>query len=198
MKKIIVASNNKHKIKEISKILGTYEILTMGEIGFNEDIIEDGNTYEENATIKATTIRNYVSSTPYSNCVIIADDSGLSVEALNGAPGVYSARYSGLGDEGNRQKLLKELEGVENRRAHFYCCMAVSTPDGKIETLLGKTSGNITHKKIGDDTFGYDPLFMSDNLGKTFGEATEEEKNSVSHRNNALEKVKDYLKKINY
>lgn len=198
MKKIIVASNNKHKIKEISKILDTYEILTMGEIGFNEDIIEDGNTYEENATIKATTIRKYVSGTPYSNCVIIADDSGLSVEALNGAPGVYSARYSGLGDEGNRQKLLKELEGVENRRAHFYCCMAVSTPDGKIETLLGKTSGTITHKQIGDDTFGYDPLFMSDNLGKTFGEATEEEKNSVSHRNNALEKVKDYLKKINY
>lgn len=198
MKKIIVASNNAHKIKEISQILDTYEILRMSEIGFNDDIVEDGNTYEENATIKAKTIRAYVANTPYSDCVIIADDSGLAVDALNGAPGVFSARYSGLGDEGNRQKLLKELDGIENRGAHFYCCMAVSTPDGKIETLVGKTHGTITHEKRGSDTFGYDPLFMSDTLGKTFGEATKEEKNSVSHRYYALKKVKDYLEKINY
>ncbi|MBE5738753.1 MAG: RdgB/HAM1 family non-canonical purine NTP pyrophosphatase [Clostridiales bacterium] len=198
MKHIIIASNNKHKLKEINTILDNYKLLTLNDIGFYDDIIEDGETFEENALIKATTIRKYIEGTEYSQYPIIADDSGLSVDALNSAPGIFSARYSGQGDEGNRQKLLKELEGVTDRKAHFYCCMAISLPNGETTTRLGKTEGTITTEKIGDESFGYDCLFMSTPLNKTFGEATEEEKNSVSHRYYALLEVKKFLAEIEY
>lgn len=196
MKNIIVASNNKHKLQEIKVILDEYNLLTLNDIGFHDDIVEDGNTFEENALIKVNTIRKYVKGSERENYIIIADDSGLSVDALNGAPGVYSARYSGLGDEGNRQLLLKEMKDIDNRDAHFYCCMAISLPDGTIHTVVGKTYGTITREKIGDDSFGYDCLFLSRDLNKTFGQASAEEKNSVSHRYYALLEVKKYLESI--
>ncbi len=194
MKQIIIASNNKHKLEEISRILEGYKLLTLHDIGYHDDIIEDGETYKDNATIKAKAIYNYTRDTEYANFPILADDSGLSVNALDGAPGVYSARYSGEGDEGNRQKLLKELEGKSDRSAYFTCCMVLMYPDGKIVVREGKTFGTITHEKIGDDSFGYDCLFLSTPLGKTFGEATSIEKDSVSHRNDALLKIRECLK----
>lgn len=196
MKNIIVASNNKHKLEEIKVILDEYNLLTLNDIGFHDEIVEDGNTFEENALIKVNTIRDYVKGTEKENYIIIADDSGLSVDALNGAPGVYSARYSGKGDEGNRQLLLKEMEGANNRDAHFNCCMAISLPNGDTHTVVGRTYGTITREKIGDDSFGYDCLFLSRDLNKTFGEASAEEKNSVSHRYYALLEVKKYLESI--
>ena len=196
MKNIIVASNNKHKLQEIKVILDEYNLLTLNDIGFHDDIVEDGNTFEENALIKVNTIREYVKGSERENYIIIADDSGLSVDALNGAPGVYSARYSGLGDEGNRQLLLKEMKDIDNRDAHFHCCMAISLPDGTTHTVVGKTYGTITREKLGDDSFGYDCLFLSSDLNKTFGQASAEEKNSVSHRYYALLEVKKYLESI--
>ena len=198
MKNIIVASNNKHKLEEIKTILNEYNLLTLNDIGFHDDIVEDGNTFEENALIKANAIREYIKGTERENYIVIADDSGLSVDALNGAPGIYSARYSGQGDEGNRQLLLKELSGITNRDAHFYCCMAISLPNGDTHTVVGRTHGTITQEKIGDDSFGFDCLFLSKDLNKTFGEATAEEKNSVSHRYYALLEVKKYLESIKY
>lgn len=198
MKNIIIASNNKHKLQEIKTILNNYNLLTLNDIGFHDDIVEDGNTFEENALIKVHTIRDYIKDSKYSDCIIIADDSGLSVDALGGAPGIFSARYSGQGDEANRQKLLAELKGKTNRAAHFYCCMAISQPNGTDKTVLGKTHGVITEEKIGDESFGYDCLFLSNDLNKTFGEATAEEKNSVSHRYYALIEVKHYLDSIGY
>ena len=167
MKNIIVASNNKHKLEEIKTILSDYNLLTLNDIGFHDDIVEDGTTFEENALIKVNTIRNYVKGTERENYIIIADDSGLSVDALNGAPGIFSARYSGKGDEGNRQLLLKEMKGKTNRDAHFYCCMAISLPTGETKTVVGKTHGTITEEKIGDDSFGYDCLFLSRDLEKS-------------------------------
>ena len=198
MNNIIVASNNKHKLEEIKTILNDYNLLTLNDINFHEDIVEDGSTFEENALIKVNTIREYITGTDKENYIVIADDSGLAVDALNGAPGIYSARYSGLGDESNRQLLLKEMKGITNRNAHFYCCMAISLPNGTNHTVVGRTYGTITEEKTGDDSFGYDCLFLSKDLNKTFGEATAEEKNSVSHRYYALLEVKKYLDSQGY
>lgn len=195
-RKIIVASNNKHKINEIKAILNDYEILTLEQIGFNEEIEENGNSFLDNANIKALTVRNYINGTKYANYIVLADDSGLCVESLNGAPGIYSSRYSGTGDEGNRQKLLTELKGKNSRQAYFICAMIMSLPDGKIIPCVGKTYGIISDKKMGNDSFGYDCLFISDALGKTFGEATDEEKNMVSHRHYALAKVRKALDEL--
>lgn len=196
-KKIIVASNNNHKIGEIKAILKDYEILTLNEIGFNDDIEENGNTFEDNAKIKALSVRKYIKNTKYENYIVLADDSGLCVESLHGAPGIFSSRYSGQGSEGNRQKLLQELKGKTNRKAYFICAMIMSLPDGELIPCVGRTYGLISDKKIGDESFGYDCLFISDDLNKTFGEASEEEKNSVSHRYRALLKIKEKLDDLN-
>lgn len=191
-KTIVVASNNLHKIKEIKEILTEYSIIPMGEIGFNEDIEENGKTFEENALIKAQTIHKYLKKSG-KDYLVLADDSGLCVDALDGAPGVYSARYAGThgNEQANRDKLLKELEGKE-RTAYFNCTIAIVYPNGEHQIFEGKTFGKITTKEIGKKDFGYDCLFYSDDLNKTFGEATEEEKNSVSHRARALEKIHIY------
>ena len=191
-KTIVVASNNLHKIKEIKEILTEYSIIPMGEIGFNEDIEENGKTFEENALIKAQTIHKYLKKSG-KDYLVLADDSGLCVDALDGAPGVYSARYAGThgNEQANRDKLLKELEGKE-RTAYFNCTIAIVYPNGEHQIFEGKTFGKITKEEIGKKDFGYDCLFYSDDLNKTFGEATEEEKNSVSHRARALEKIHIY------
>lgn len=188
MDRIVLASNNKHKIKEIKEILSNYEILSLNDIDFNDDIVEDGTSFEENALIKAKTIHDYLKSKDL-NYIVMADDSGLCVDSLNGEPGIYSARYAKEHDDkANRDKLLKELEG-KNREAYFNCTIVVYYPDGTYKTFVGKTYGEITTEEIGKTDFGYDCVFLSKDLNKTFGEASEEEKNSVSHRGRALKEV---------
>lgn len=193
MKTIVLASNNKHKIKEIENILNV-DIITMKDIGYIDDIIEDGNSFLENALIKARTISEYLKEKGLSYDVL-ADDSGLCCEALNGEPGIYSARYSG--DHNvieDRKKLLSNLDG-KDRKAYFNCTLVLYKIDGSYQVFEGKTYGTITKEELGNKDFGYDCLFLSDDLNKTFGQASEDEKNSVSHRARALEKLKEYLDK---
>jgi XTP/dITP diphosphohydrolase len=186
--KIVLASNNEHKLKEFKKILKDYEVVSLSDIGFIDDIEETGSTFLENALLKANAIRDFLGTNNKS--IIIADDSGLCVDSIGGEPGIYSARYSG--DHGNsrlnREKLIKNLQG-KDRKAYFLCMIVVLYPDGNYKSFEGKTYGNIIDEERGNTGFGYDSIFLSDDLGKTFGEATEEEKNSVSHRGRAIEKM---------
>ena len=192
MKELILASNNAHKVEEIKSILDDYKILTLKDIGYYEDIIEDGTTFEENALIKARTIAKY------SGKVAIADDSGLSVALLDGRPGVYSARYSAeQTDEKNIEKVLLELNG-EKSEAKFVSVIALVRPDGTEITFRGECHGEIIFEKRGNNGFGYDPIFYVPSLEKTFAELTPEQKNSISHRKESLEKFSKYLKEENY
>ena len=190
MKKLIVASSNRGKLKEIAEILGDrYEIVSMAEAGFHEDVEETGTTFYENALLKASAVSEAL------GCDALADDSGLCVDALDGAPGVYSARFSGNhgDDAANRKKLLEKLKGNDNRKAKFVSSVVLRKADGTILTGTGETYGTIAETEEGENGFGYDSLFISDDLGKSFGVATAEEKNSVSHRARALY---DLLKKL--
>ena len=192
MKELILASNNAHKVEEIKSILDDYKILTLKDIGYYEDIIEDGTTFEENALIKARTIAKY------SGKAAIADDSGLSVALLDGRPGVYSARYSAeQTDEKNIEKVLEELNG-EKSEAKFVSVIALVRPDGSEITFRGECHGEIIFEKRGNNGFGYDPIFYVPSLEKTFAELTPEQKNSISHRKESLEKFSKYLKEENY
>ena len=192
MKELILASNNAHKVEEIKSILDDYKILTLKDIGYYEDIIEDGTTFEENALIKARTIAEY------SGKAAIADDSGLSVALLDGRPGVYSARYSKeQTDEKNIEKVLSELNG-EKSEAKFVSVIALVRPDGSEVTFRGECHGEIIFEKRGNNGFGYDPIFYVPSLEKTFAELTPEQKNSISHRKESLEKFSKYLKEENH
>lgn len=192
MRKIVLASNNKHKVKEFKEMLDNIEILTLESIGFNADIEETGKTFEENALIKARTIKDYLKSIN-KDYAVVADDSGLCCEALNGAPGIYSARYAGDHDnQKNRDKLREDLQG-KNRDAYFICTIAFIDEEGTEQIFVGKTYGTITDEERGNKDFCFDCIFNSNDLGKTFGEATEEEKNSVSHRSRAIAKLKEVL-----
>lgn len=189
--KIVLATNNKHKLEEIRAILdGCFDRLySLSELGINVEIEETGATLKENALIKA---REIVKLT---NMAALADDTGLMVDALNGAPGVFSARYAGVehDDKANRDLLLANLKDVTSRDAHFATVIAVCYPDGSYLTAEGRVDGVITREERGQRGFGYDSLFYSSELGKTFAEASQEEKNSVSHRGRAL---KAMLKKL--
>ena len=192
MKKIILASNNKHKIEEIKDLLKGYKIYSLADINFQEDIEETAETFEGNALLKAKAILNFAKNLDYD--YILADDSGLCVEALGGAPGVYSARYAGEhDDEANRQKLLDKLQNKSNRFAQFVCCLCLMEKNGNYQFFVGKTDGEILKEYRGDTSFCYDCLFFSKDLQKTFGEASSVEKNSVSHRARALEQLKEKL-----
>ena len=192
MKELVLASNNKHKIIEFKEILTDYEIVSLEDIGFTEEIEEDGNTFEENAFIKTHAVQEYLKKRGEEK-IVIADDSGLSCDALNGEPGIHSARYAGDHNyQANRDKIRKELKGKDHSAA-FHCCIAIEYPDGKKESFMGTTTGQIIDEERGKKDFGFDCIFLSDDLGKTFGEATEEEKNSVSHRRRAIEKLKEVL-----
>lgn len=192
MKELILASNNAHKVEEIKSILDDYKILTLKDIGYYEDIIEDGTTFEENVLIKARTIAKY------SGKAAIADDSGLSVALLDGRPGVYSARYSKeQSDEKNIEKVLEELNG-EKSKAKFVSVIALVRPDGSEITFRGECHGEIIFEKRGSNGFGYDPIFYVPSLEKTFAELTPEQKNSISHRKESLEKFSKYLKEEDY
>ena len=189
MKTIVLASNNEHKLKEFKKILSNYHIISLKDIAYFDDIEETGNTFEENALIKTKTIHQFLKEKDL-NYTVIAEDSGLCVDALDGAPGIYSARYAGGhgNDQANRDKLQKDLVG-KNKRAYFICTIIVDYPDGSYKTFVGKTYGKICEEELGKKDFGYDCIFYSDDLKKTFGEASEEEKNSVSHRSRAIQKM---------
>lgn len=183
MERIIVASKNEGKIREIKDIFkDKFEIIPMKDIGFNEDIEETGTTFFENSYIKASYIAKKVNEN------VLADDSGLCVEYLNGAPGVYSARFAGEhgNDKDNIKRLLKELDGVENRNAKFCSSVVLFKKDGSHIEGFGETFGRILFEEEGSNGFGYDPVFYSFDLEKSFGLATEEEKNRVSHRYRAL------------
>jgi len=186
MGRIVIASNNNHKISEFREIYSGDEVLSLRDIGFTDEIIEDGLTFEDNSLIKARAVYSFIKKKGI-EASVIADDSGLCVNSLNGAPGVFSARYSGdHDDKKNRDKLLKELKDKEDRSAYFCCALAKIKPNGEEILAIGKTYGFITKEEVGDTSFGYDCLFFSNELNKTFGEATKEEKNSVSHRGRAV------------
>lgn len=195
METIVLASNNQHKIKEFKEIMKDYNIITMAEVGFTDDIVEDGDTFLANSTIKSKTIAKYLKEKNL-NYMVMADDSGLCVDALNGDPGVYSARYAGEHtQQANRDKLLANLKDVEdpNRTARFKCVITFLKPDGTMLVGEGKVEGKILKQETGDTSFGYDCLFYSNELKKCFGQATEAEKNSVSHRGRA---IADLLKQL--
>lgn len=188
--KIVIATGNAHKKEEIYDLLGNgFEVVTMKEEGINIDIVEDGVDFEENALIKARAL------TKYTKEVIIADDSGLSVDVLNGQPGVYSARYAGIDatDEKNNSKLLKELDkwAIEERSATFVCVIAVIKPNGEEYLFRGECKGFIGFEYKGDHGFGYDPLFIVKGTEKTFAQLTSQEKNLISHRAIALQKLRN-------
>jgi|SRR5690554_149533 len=188
--KLVFASNNKNKIQEIKQLLpSNIEVVSLGEIGCTEDIPETEDTIEGNASVKA----NYVTQNYGLSC--FADDSGLEVEALDGAPGVYSARYAGeqKDDNDNIQKLLLELKDKNNRNAQFKTVIALNL-NNKQYLFTGVIKGEIITEKRGTNGFGYDPVFIANNSDKTFAELTSEEKNKVSHRAKAVEQLVEWLK----
>lgn len=183
--KLIIASNNSHKLVEIKQILGSRfdEILSLKEAGIDHETIEDGTTFEENAVKKAREIAEI------SGCYALADDSGICVDALGGAPGIFSARYSGEhgDDKENNRLLLKNMENITDRGANFTCVIALCSPKGDILTAEGKFFGVIAREESGENGFGYDPLFYLPEYGCTSAELTPEQKNEISHRKKALE-----------
>lgn len=183
--RLVVASGNAHKLREIAEIFTQFEVVSQKQMGFDEDVEETGTTFAENALIKA---RAACKALGY---MVLADDSGLCVDALNGEPGVFSARYCGHhgSDEENRKNLLKNMQGITDRKAYFTSAIALVYPDGRELLAEGSTYGAILEKEDGEGGFGYDPLFYSDDLQKSFGKATAEEKNAVSHRFRALQNM---------
>lgn len=189
MQEIIVATKNEGKIKEMKAIFANKDVQVKSLLDYPSipDIEETGETFAENAKIKAQAIAN-VFQRP-----VIADDSGLIVDALDGAPGVYSARYAGeeKNDEKNNEKLLRELQNVseQERTARFYCALCVAFPDGKSYIFEGSCEGMIAKEPKGENGFGYDPIFYIPHLKKTMAQLSQEEKNQLSHRAKAIEKL---------
>lgn len=189
--KLVFASNNKNKIQEIQALVPkTIQIVSLEDIGCTEDIPETANTIKENAILKA----NYVTEKYGYDC--FADDTGLEVDALNGAPGVYSARYAGEQKDANdnMDKLLSELKDKPNRKANFKTVIALNL-NGKQNLFTGIINGKIIEEKIGTNGFGYDPIFVADGYEKTFAELTMEEKSTISHRGIAVKELILFLQK---
>lgn len=197
MKKLLVASNNDHKVKEIREMLGKYpfEIISLKDAGIGIDVEEDGKTFMENAEKKAEEIFK-----SYNNYMVLADDSGLMVDSLGGAPGVYSARFAGEHGNSlkNNMKLLSLLKGkkMEERKAKFVCAMVLIVNKDKIIKVQGEVHGYITEDENGQNGFGYDPLFYVPEFKKTFAQMSSNDKNSISHRAIALAKLEKELKSI--
>lgn len=194
MRKVILSSGNRHKISEIKDILKNmpFEVISKDNLGYKGfDVEEDGKSLEENAFKKAEELHKLAGG------IVIADDTGLFVDALNGEPGVYSARYAGepVSYKDNNALLLKNLKNVsmEKRTAHFKTVIAVVFEDGSKMTAEGTVNGKIAREERGENGFGYDPLFIVEGTGKTFAEMTEEEKNKISHRARALMNLKKKL-----
>lgn len=195
--RFVLATHNPGKLREMGEILKDFgiEVVSPRDLGITVDVEETGTTFAENALLKAKAICKEA------NLPAIADDSGLCVDALNGAPGVYSARYGGEGldDKGRYMLLLSSLRGAPTRAAHFACAVACAFPNGDILTAEGRCDGSIAYAPLGEGGFGYDPVFLLPGTGKTFGQLTQEEKSAVSHRGRALKdfagKLEAYLKK---
>lgn len=190
--KIILATNNVHKVREIKEILNQFEFVTLREAGIEHETIEDGNTFSENAIKKAREIAE-ISGLP-----ALADDSGLCVEALGGAPGVFSARYASKDDENASDKannllLLKNMRNEKKRRAYYAASIALYFPDGKCLTSEGRLYGEIAFEEKGTGGFGYDTLFYLPEKNCNVAELSEDEKNAISHRGEALRKLKELL-----
>jgi XTP/dITP diphosphohydrolase len=185
--KLVIASNNQNKVREIKQILSPWfsDVITMKDAGLALEVVEDGQTFEENSLKKAREVFDALDG----KYAVLTDDSGLSVDALMGAPGVHSARYAGEHDDAaNNEKLLCEMRGVPDgkRGAKFVCAMTLMRPEKEPLILRGECEGIIAHSLSGQNGFGYDPLFLVPTLGKTFAELTDEEKNAISHRGKAL------------
>ncbi|MBQ8803016.1 MAG: RdgB/HAM1 family non-canonical purine NTP pyrophosphatase [Tyzzerella sp.] len=194
--KIIFATGNENKMKEIRMILADLgmPILSMKEEGINVDVVEDGTTFEENALIKATEIAKLTE-----NCIVLADDSGLEIDYLNKEPGIYSARYLGVDTSYDVKNsiILDRLAGVpdEKRTARFVCAVAAAFPDGTSEVVRGTIEGIIGHGIAGENGFGYDPIFYLPEYGCTTAELEPEKKNELSHRGNALRAMRAIMEK---
>ena len=190
--RIIAATNNKGKVKEIKSIFGALglEVSSLHDEGFDIEVEETGDTFEKNALIKARAVAMLTDD------IVMADDSGLCIDALDGRPGVYSARYAGedATDADKINKVLEEMSDKSDRRANFMTAVAVVLPDGTELVTTGEVKGQILTEPVGENGFGYDPIFLSDELKKSFAQATDEEKNSVSHRGRALKAMYEKLK----
>ena len=195
-RKIIFATGNENKMVEIRMILEDLgmPVLSMKEAGISVDVVEDGTTFEENALIKATEIEKYTE-----NCIVLADDSGLEIDYLNGEPGIYSARYAGENTSYDIKNnlLLDRLAGVpdEKRTARFVCAVAAAFPDGTTEVVRGTIEGIIGHEIVGENGFGYDPIFYVPECGCTTAEMDPVKKNELSHRGNALRAMRAIMEK---
>ncbi|MDN4493599.1 XTP/dITP diphosphatase [Ureibacillus aquaedulcis] len=192
MKQVVIATKNKGKAKDFEALFSPlgYEVVTMFEVAPDMEIEETGKTFEENAILKAETLSRQLGK------VVIADDSGLAVDALNGEPGVYSARYAGdHDDEANIVKVLEKLEGVpeSERTARFCCALAIAGPGMETYTVFGTCEGVILHEKRGVNGFGYDPIFFVPQLDRAMAELTPDEKGAISHRGNAIRKLAEEL-----
>lgn len=194
--KIIFATGNENKMKEIRMILADLgmPILSMKEAGIDVDVVENGTTFEENALIKATEIAKLAA-----NCIVLADDSGLEIDYLNKEPGIYSARYLGVDTSYDVKNsiILERLAGVpdEKRTARFVCAVAAAFPDGTTEVVRGTIEGIIGHEVAGENGFGYDPIFYLPEYGCTTAELAPEKKNELSHRGNALRAMRTIMEK---
>ena len=200
MDTIIFATGNKNKMIEIRMILADLgcKILSQKEAGIQADVVEDGQTFEENALIKATTIADIARKMPeYKNAVVLADDSGLEIDALNKEPGIYSARYMGedTSYDIKNQALIDRLEGVpdEKRTARFVCAIAAALPDGSTEVVRGTMEGRIGYEITGENGFGYDPIFYLPQFGCSSAELEPKKKNELSHRGEGLRKMRKVL-----
>ena len=197
--KVVLASKNKHKLVEINKITEKFgfELVLQSQLGVDIDVEENGTTFEENSFIKADAVMKAT------GLPALADDSGIAVDALNGEPGIYSARYGfdpSLDDWGRLELLLKNTEQVPDgqRQAQFVCVITMVTPDGQVIQARGEIHGELTREPRGENGFGYDPIFFYPPLGKTTAELSAEEKNAVSHRANALKSFYEKLKEAGY
>ena len=192
MKRIVFATNNKNKLQEMRELMeGLYEVLSLSDIGCHEDIVEDADTIEGNARIKA----DYVADKYHVDC--FSDDSGLFVEALDGAPGVYSARYAGehCSYQDNVDKMLAAMKGKTNRKAAFRTCIALNL-NGQHHLFEGRCDGQITENQRGSEGFGYDPIFQPEGYDQTFAEMGHEVKNAISHRARATQQLIAFLKSL--
>jgi len=186
---LVVATTNDHKLGEIRDLIpDSFKISSLSDIGFNKEIIEDGSTFTENAQIKARTVYKDINL----NC--LADDSGIEVEALNGAPGIYSARFAGesASDDDNLQKLISDMRGIENRKAR-YVCVIVLIINGKEYLFEGEIKGTLREEPQGENGFGYDPIFMPEGYNLTFGQLSPTIKAEISHRAKAMQLLVTFL-----
>ncbi|ELH1951228.1 XTP/dITP diphosphatase [Staphylococcus pseudintermedius] len=189
MADIVIASSNQGKINDFKVIFSEDNVIGINKMIEDFDVEETGTTFEENARLKSEAAAKLL------NATVIADDSGLEVTALNGEPGVYSARYAGVqkSDEANIEKVLKGLENEENRAARFVCVISMTTATGETTTFKGTVEGEITLSQIGENGFGYDPIFLIPERQKTMAQLTAEEKSEISHRRKAIDQLKAYI-----